>query len=93
MRSEYLPAETFCCVCGFIIKEHQIKGNMEGVITYVEHDTQGRVVKVDPLDAYLCSECLNQIVTHTKGGLPMARRKTYELKRLGGDEMGKQSPP
>lgn len=87
MRSDYLPSETFCCVCGCVIKEHQIKGNIEGVITWRDSDA---LTRVDPIDVYLCDEHLSQLVTNIKGGLPMARRKTYELTRSRQDEVGKQ---
>lgn len=89
MRSDYLPSETFCCFCGLVIKERQIAGNIEGIITY----NGVNCIEANPLDAYLCEEHLNMLVKNIKGGITAARRKTYELERHGGDEMGKQGTP
>lgn len=85
MRSEYLPSETFCCFCGVIIKERQIRGNMDGIIVCREDDN---TVHIDPLDAYLCDEHLKLLIKNIKGGMDAARRRTYELERPGGTKVG-----
>lgn len=73
IRSDYLPSKTFCAICGHIIKEHQIAGNIEGIITHREPDGK---LYVDPCDIYVCPEHLRVIQDHIKGGMEMAEKRS-----------------
>jgi len=86
LRSDYLPAKTFCCVCGMIIKEHQIGGDIDGIMAH--RDLSGPT-RVDPFHGYLCREHAIVIKKHLDGGLPAAERRVKELERLDRDAMGK----
>jgi hypothetical protein len=59
-----------------VIKERQIRGNMEGVITHREDD--GRTY-VDPLDAYLCDEHFRVIKKNIDGGMEEAERRSKDV--------------
>ena len=78
MNSDYIPAETFCCVCGCLIKDQQIADNIQGTIV---HRNNPNIVSIDPFDGYLCVEHSAAIAHNIAGGLPAARRKQRELQK------------
>jgi hypothetical protein len=84
MRSDYLPATAVCFCCGSLIRESQINGCVEGLITHTKEDG---TILIDPFTGYLCSECKHKTKGYIEGGIPAAkeraRRWTDEDKRLG----------
>jgi hypothetical protein len=88
MRSDYKPAETFCCIDGHLIKGHQIGGNIQGNVMDM---TGPGVITVSPFDGWVCIECMNEMKRHIEGGLPQARRRAKEIARLDESEVGEQN--
>lgn len=81
MRSDYKPAETFCCVCGLVIKDHQIGGNLTG--TAIDMTEEGKI-HIKPFDAWLCREHMTVIRDHIEQGLPAARRRSERIENHDG---------
>jgi hypothetical protein len=88
MRSDYKPAETFCCIDGHLIKGHQIGGNIQG---HVIDMTEQGVTTIKPFDGWVCIDHMNDIKSNIEGGLPQARRRAKEIARLDESEVGEQN--
>jgi len=84
MRSDYRPAETFCCVCGCLIRDHQIGGSVEGTAIDM---TEGKIEFI-PFDAWFCREHFVEMKANIKGGLPKAHRRARDIENNDRDQMG-----
>lgn len=84
-RSDYIPSETFCFVCGFLIKERQIGDNIQGTITHGHVPNQ---TTIEPFDGHMCHECSTRVKANIEGGIETARRKSRELQKNDRSQVG-----
>jgi hypothetical protein len=74
MRSDYQPATTVCCICGHLLKDGQICGQIDGIVSY----TEGTVTKIDPFMGWFCHECLDKVRSNVQGGIKAAKKRRDE---------------